>query len=254
MGKVVVDSIKVSNHNRQIDGLVYMPMESGIYPVVIFSHGYNGFKTDFDSTARFLAERGICAVTFAFCGGSTRDTSGMSTKDMTIFTEKDDLFAVISYVKELEFINEKQVFLFGGSQGGLVTALVVEDIPDEIRGMILLYPAFCIADDWNKKFPKKEDIPEEFELWDMKLGRVFFESIYGYDVFEHVGKYENPILVMHGEKDAIVSMSYMDKIKRAYKNVHLELFPLEGHGFSDEGTKKMTELLYDFVVMNCIED
>ncbi|MBQ8821377.1 MAG: alpha/beta hydrolase [Lachnospiraceae bacterium] len=247
MEKIIVSSIKISHHNRQIDGIFYQPKREGKYPIVIFSHGYNGHKSDFDYTARYLAERGICALSYTFCGGSTRDESGMLTTDMTLFTEIEDLQAVITYVKGLEQLDKDNIFTFGGSQGGLVTALTVDDMSEEIKGMILLYPAFCIADDWSKRFPNISDIPEEVELWGMKMGRDFFESIHGFDVFAHVGKYANSVLVMHGDQDPIVAMGYSERIAETYPKVRLEVFPGEGHGFTEEGTNRMTELLYEFL-------
>lgn len=250
MEKVIVNAIKISRHNRQIDGILYQPEGEGIYPIVIFSHGYNGHKSDFDSTARYLAERGICAISYTFCGGSTRDESGMPTTEMTLFTEKEDLQAVIAYAKSLKQVDEKNVFTFGGSQGGLVTALTVDDMAEEIKGMILLYPAFCIADNWNERFPKVSDIPEEIEFWGMKLGKGFFETIHDFDVFSHVGKYNRNVLVMHGDQDPIVAMGYSERIVETYPKVHLEVFPGEGHGFTEEGTQRMTELLYNFVKEN----
>lgn len=250
MGKILVNEIEIPGLNRRIDGILYLPEQEEKCPMVIFSHGYNGHKSDFDSTARYLAEKGIGAVSFTFCGGSTRDESGMPTTDMTLFTEKEDLLAVLTFVKNLEQADTENIFTFGGSQGGLVTALTVDNMSDEIKGMILLYPAFCIADNWNERFPRLEDIPEEKELWGMKLGRVFFESIHGLDVFAHVGNYKNNILVMHGDKDPIVAMGYSERIVETYPKVQLEVFPGEGHGFTEAGTQRMTELLYEFVKKN----
>ena len=250
MGKVCVESIKIVHQNRQVDGMMYAPQKQGVYPTVIFSHGYNGHKSDFDYTARYLAERDICAVTYTFCGGSTRDESGMPTTEMTLFTEKEDLQAVIAYVKCLECVDSRNIFSFGGSQGGLVTALTVDEMSEEIKGMILLYPAFCIADDWRKRFPNLSDIPEEIEFWEMRLGKVFFESIHDYDVFAHVGKYENSVLIMHGDRDQIVTIDYSNKIAEIYKKAHLKVFQEEGHGFSEAGTQRMTKMLYEFVMGN----
>lgn len=250
MENILVNAIKIAGTKREIDGILYLPKREEKCPMVIFSHGYNGHKSDFDSTARYLAERGIGAVSFTFCGGSTRDESGMPTTDMTLFTEKEDLLAVLAFVKNLEQTEKDNIFTFGGSQGGLVTALTVDDMSDEIKGMVLLYPAFCIADNWNERFPRLEDIPEEEELWGMKLGRVFFESIHGFDVFAHVGNYRNNILVMHGDQDPIVAMGYSERIVGSYLKVRLEVFSGEGHGFTEEGTRRMTELLYNFVQEN----
>lgn len=245
-----IQFVKISHNNRKVDGILYEPKGIDKYPIVIFSHGYNGYKTDFDSTAKYLVRKGIGAFSFTFCGGSTRDESGMATTEMTIFSEIEDLKAVISYVKNLSHVDSENIFTFGGSQGGLVTALTVDEMSDEIKGMVLLYPAFCIPENWTMRFPKKEDIPDEEMLWGMKLGRVFFETILGFDVYVHIGKFENPVLIMHGDKDTIVDKEFSQRVKQKFKNVRLEIFDGEGHGFSPEGTERMTQMLYDFIKEN----
>ena len=247
MQNIRVKAVRVSHHDRHVDAVLYMPEQRGVYPIVIFSHGYNGHKSDFDESARFLAERGTAAICYTFCGGSSRDESGMATTDMTLFTEKEDLQAVIMYAKSLEEVDVDNIFAFGASQGGLVTALTVDNMDEDIKGMILLFPAFCIADDWNKRFPRMEDIPEEQELWGMTMGRHFFETIHGMDVFEHVGKYKNDILVIHGDIDPVVELGYSRRLETIYENVRLEVFVGEGHGFTAEGNQKMTQMLYKFV-------
>ena len=250
MGEIVVNEIKVPFKAWQTDGILYLPKQEGKFPIVIFSHGYNGFKLDFDETARYLAKRGIASFCYTFCGGSTRDTSGMKTTDMTIFSEMENLEAVLAYVKQLKQVDAANIFTFGGSQGGLVTALVSDNKSEEIRGMMLLFPAFCIPDNWTERFPKKEQIPEKEELWGMTLGHDFFDTIHGYDVFAKVGNYKNNVLVMHGDQDPIVSLGYSERIEKTYEQVRLEVFKGEGHGFSPEGNQKMTELVYEFVCKN----
>ena len=156
----------------------------------------------------------------------------------------------MAYVKQLEQINVNHIFTFGGSQGGLVTALTCDEKSEEIRGMMLLFPAFCIPDNWTERYADKTEIPQELEFWGMKLGYDFFESIHGYDVFSKVGRYKNNVLVMHGDQDPIVALGYSERIEKTYENVRLEVFAGEGHGFSPEGTKVMTEMVYDFVKSN----
>ena len=250
MNEIEIREIKIPFRQWETDGILYLPKKEGKFPIVVFSHGYNGYKMDFDETAKYLAERGIASVCYTFCGGSTRDTSGMATTDMTIFSEMENLEAVLTYVKQLEQVDVNNIFTFGGSQGGLVTALTCDNRSDEIRGMMLLFPAFCIPDNWTERYADKADIPEENDFWGMKLGHVFFESIHGYDVFSHVGHYANNVLVMHGDQDPIVSLGYSERIEKTYKHVRLEVFEEEGHGFSPEGTRRMTEMVYDFVKAN----
>ena len=252
MYKVEIQDIKVPFCQWESDGILYLPKKEGKVPVVVFSHGYNGFKMDFDETAMYLAERGIAALCYTFCGGSTRDVSGMLTTDMTIFSEVENLEEVLAYTKRLEQVDPSNIFTFGGSQGGLVTALTCDNRSEEIRGMMLLYPAFCIPENWTDRYADKTDIPEELEFWGMKLGHGFFESIHGYDVFSKVGNYKNNVLVMHGDRDPIVAMGYSEKIADSYAHVRLEVFEGEGHGFSPEGSRVMTEMVYDFVINNIV--
>lgn len=250
MYEMEIREVKIAFKQWETDGLLYFPKRAGKFPVVVFSHGYNGFKMDFDETAKYLAERGIASLCYTFCGGSTRDASGMPTTEMTIFSEIENLKVVLDYVKQLEQVDADNVFTFGGSQGGLVTALTCDDRSEEIRGMMLLFPAFCIPENWTERYADKADIPTELDFWGMKLGHDFFESIHGYDVFSKVGKYKNNVLVMHGDQDPIVSLGYSEKIEKCYEHVVLEVFQGEGHGFSPEGNRIMTEMVYEFVATN----
>ena len=132
--------LKVPHNGRCSDIVFYKPDGVEKYPIIIFSHGYNGHKSDFDISAKYFAENGIGAVCHTFCGGSTRDESGFGTTNMTLFTEKEDLIAIINEVKNWEHTDK--IFLFGASQGGMVSAMTAEELEDDIDGLILLFPAF----------------------------------------------------------------------------------------------------------------
>ncbi len=247
-----VTQIKVSHHNRTIDGTFYKPEGNKMFPLVIFSHGYNGYKTDFDISARYFALNGIGAVCYTFCGGSVQDKSGFKTTDMTIFTEKQDLKAVIDEVQTWDYVDKNNLFLFGGSQGGLVSALAAEDRLQEIKGLILLYPALCIADNWNERYKNLEDIPDTEELWNMTLGRKFFETIHGFQVYEHIGKFLGRVFIIHGTEDRVVPFHYSVRAKEFYSHARLESFQGEGHGFSEEGNRRM-EAMTMYFIHECIE-
>lgn len=248
-----VTQIKITHHNRTVDGTFYRPEGNKIFPLVIFSHGYNGYKTDFDISARYFASNGIGAVCYTFCGGSVQDQSGFKTTDMTIFTEKQDLEAVIDEVQTWDCIDKSNLFLFGGSQGGLVSALVAEDRFQEVKGLILLYPALCIADNWNERYKNLKDIPDTKELWNMTLGRKFFETIHGFEVYEHIGKFTERVLIIHGTEDRIVPFHYSVQAKEFYSHARLESFQGEGHGFSEEGNRRM-EAMTMYFIHECIEE
>lgn len=106
------------------------------YSMVILSHGFNGNGDDFSEYAAALVKNGIGACIFNFCGGSLRSKSDLSTTDMTVFTEKEDLLAVIDFIEKQPAT--QSIFLFGASMGELVSALCAQECADKIQGMILI--------------------------------------------------------------------------------------------------------------------
>lgn len=243
----------IPHHGREVSGRLTLPEKEGNYPFVIFSHEYNGSKNDFEIMADSLAQQEIASFCYDFCGGSVQDKSSLATTEMTIFTEKEDLLAVVDALSEKEELDSKNLFLFGGSQGGLVSALTAEEIKDKVRGLVLLFPALCIAENWNERFPEIEDIPDTQELWGMTLGRIFFESIHGFEVYSHIGTFDKNVFVMHGDKDPVVSVEYSERLKTIYKNIEIEVFQGEGHGFTEEGNKRAAILLTNFVKKNILK-
>ena len=238
---------KLPENGRKLYGVMIEPEGEGKFPTVIFSHGYNGSGWDFLWLGEYLAKQGVAALCYDFCGGSVNSRSSMATTDMTIFTEKEDLHSVIQFVKESRAVDEKNIFLFGCSQGGLVSTLAAEEAKDDVRGLLLLFPAMCIADDWNKRFPEEKEIPAVQEFWGMNLGKKFFATLRGFDVYQQIGGYGRSVRVIYGEDDPIVSLDYMERLKTVYKDVELYIFKGEGHGFSEEGNRRMAELTLEFV-------
>ncbi len=190
--------VKIKHNGREIHGVSYMPDSKEKCPVVIFSHGFNGINEDFAMNCEYLARNGIGGICFDFCGGSVNSKSDLKTDEMTIFTEKEDLSAVIDTIKEWENVDGDNIFLFGGSMGGLVSALVADEYAEDIKGLLLLFPALGIADEWNKRFPTLASIPDTYELWGGRLGRTFFESIHDYNVFDPIGAFNKNVLIFHG--------------------------------------------------------
>ena len=231
----------VAHDGRTTSGVKYFPA-CGRFPVVVFAHGYNGEARDFAPFAEFLAKNGIGAVIFTFSGGSTRDESGFLTTDMTLSTEQEDLVAVMGEAQKMA--GAEALFLFGGSQGGFVSALVAEQHGEEIAGLMLLYPAFCIPDDWRRRFCGQE-IPETLELWGMTLGKGYFQEACALSPLWY--SYKGPVLILHGDEDQIVALSYSEKAAEKYGRAELEVFAGEGHGFSEAGMHRVEGMALSFV-------
>lgn len=242
--KVIVEELIIKEGEKEIYGKVYKPTKEGKYPAIILSHGYNGCNTDFAKECRYYAENGYVAYAYDFCGGSTKSKSSGKSTDMTVFTEKSDLITVFNYIKNMDIVNKEEIFLFGGSQGGFVTTLACEELKSEVKAMVLYYPALNIPDDWRNNFKTTEEIPDTYDFWGLKLGKNFFTSLRDFYTFDNIGSYDKNVLIIHGDKDVIVSTVYSEQAKSKYPNLELVILPGEGHGFTPSGgTLAMNKVL-----------
>lgn len=241
----LMTELKIAHHGRTTDTALFLPEGASACPAVILSHGYNSCMTDLYSACEYFSSRGIAAAAFNFCGGGLRDKSGFPTTSMTLSTEKEDLLAVYDYVSGNERVD--RVFLFGSSQGGMISALAAEVLRDKISGLMLQFPALCIPDDWSRKYPVGSDIPDVVDMWGMNLGRGFISEARSMDLSQAVGSYSGYVMIMHGDSDDIVPLRYSEWAAEAYKHARLEVFPGEGHGFSEQNNLRMNEMCLEFI-------
>ena len=247
MEKIVTEELIIKKNDQEIYGKIYYPEKDGKHPAIICSHGYNGTNSDFVQECTYFAQNGYVAYAYDFCGGSVNSKSSGKPADMTVFTEKEDLLAVFNYIQNLENVDSSQIFLFGGSQGGFVTALAAEELMDKVKGMVLYFPALNIPDDWRRTYPDKDKIPGITDFWGLTLGKEFFLSIHDFYTFDNIGSYPNNVLIIYGNKYNLIPYNTMLEAKKAYNNAQLIILENEGHGFSPSGGKKAREMVLDFL-------
>ena len=233
---------------NRIYGVVYIPQGAGDkMPAVIFSHGFGGTHAVGSTYAEALAEKGYVVYCFDFCGGSPGSRSDGSTLEMSLFTEQADLEAVISMVQQLDYVDSNNLFLMGSSQGGAVSAITGAAHPDEIRGMVLLYPAFVMVDEANSLFESVQQIPETYYFMWMNVGRVYFEPLLDYDIYGAIAAYDRDVLLIHGDADSIVPLEYSQRALQAYPSAELEVIPGAGHGFYGEDAQQAIAYMLDYL-------
>ena len=229
-----------------IVGDIFLP-EKLPAPAVVFSHGFGGTRKSFYPDCRLLAEKGAAAVCFDFRGGSPRSDSGNDTENMTVFTEKEDLFAVIDALARDSRIKADTLFLFGESQGGLVSVLAAKKRQEQLGGVCLLYPALCIPDDWSRAFPEGTPVPPVQEFWGFPLGRGYVEEARKTDAWAALETLTLPLLLLHGDADAVVPVAYSRRAARSRAQAALVEYPGEGHGFSPQARQNAVCRLLAFV-------
>lgn len=228
-----VSEIIIEHNGDRIYGIASVPPVAK-KKVAIISHGFNGThhfgRTYFD----LLNSMGYIVYTFDSPDASLKGRSGNDTKKMSIFRQVESLKAVVKHFQQMPDVDKNNIVLIGESQGGLVSAMAGADLGNEISKLILVFPAFCIPDNWNSRYPKTSDIPEVTSLWNVPLGRQFFMELRKYDVYKHITKYTGPVQIIHGSKDDVVPLSYSERAMKEYKDAHLGVIPGAKHGFNKE--------------------
>ena len=116
----------------------------------------------------------------------------------------------------------------------------------KINSILLIYPALCIPDDALNLFPTVADIPEEYDMMNMKIGRAYYEPVLNYDIYRDIMRYRGDVLILHGTEDSLVKPEYSALASNFYKNCELHLLVGAGHGFR---TPEMAGF-YHFYVQN----
>lgn len=243
-----VKEIWCENNGKKIYGQAYIPKADGKSPLVITSHGLGANHESGASYAKKYAPKGFAVYTFDFCGGSNdnnENRSDGSTLEMSVMTEVSDLEAVLDAAKTWDFADTSRIYLQGGSQGGLVTAITGVKHQDEIAGMILLYPAFGMVDFVRMYDPN--DLADEIRVASMTVGKNFVTDLRDYDVRDDLSSFTKPVLILQGSADDIV----LPEVTKAAADLlpDAEYHIIEGaeHGFSGEYHDKATQLATDFL-------
>lgn len=263
-----VDSVELWSQRdaNKIYGMMYYnPVTSKKQPAVILSHSSSLTHEAMSGYAYAIAKMGYAAYCFDFCGSSDKSKSDGTTDDMTVFTEVEDLRAVVKTIKSLGYVETSEVYLLGSSQGGLVSALLADECPDEFAGMILFYPAFNIPE-LVKMFSGFGDWGNMGDWGDfgnfggmMSMSEKYIESIKDFDVWSHIGKFSKPVCIIHGTSDMIVPISNSEKAIALYSSAILNKIEGANHGFNAANLGSMGSMMgasadYDSQVMPIVQD
>ena len=243
------------NNGQEIYGVVYQPEIEEKVPLVIFAHELGASYTSGIPYAEALASQGVAAYTFDFRGGSANSRSEGRTTEMSVMTEADDIRAVIDEAKEWNFVDQDKIVIIGASQGGAATAVYAAENNNDLKGIILLYPAFVIYDDIHQQFQSLDEVPEKFNYqgW-IRVGKNYISDAWDYNFYDDMEKFDKPVLILHGDRDGIVDLSYSQEASECYQDAELHVMNGAGHGFYESSFDEAITLINAYLEkMNIIE-
>ncbi len=229
--------------------------------VIIFSHGFKGFKDwgPFNKVAEYFAGNGFVFVKFNFSYNGTSIDSPSDFVDLDAFgnnnfsKELDDLELVIDWV-ENQF-SDFSITLFGHSRGGAISILKsVED--DRISNLI----SWACPADLLAKLP----VYEKSEKWretnvayiyngrtkqNMPLYYQFYEDCIQnkerLNIKNAVSNMQVPHLHIHGDADPTVLIEEAHNIKSWNPKTHLHIVKRANHVFGGCHPYNLTEFPID---------
>ena len=205
------------------------------YPLIIYAHGADShYDADF-TTLKSLALSGIAAYAFDFYGWSEKSTGpkkgnwfkGTSREDddayqNQVLDQVNQLNNVIEKWKTYDFIDTDNIFLLGSSMGGATVATSSITHNEDIRSIILQYPAINLNPD---------------ALIDGAT----------YDV----NKYTGDILILTGSKDKITPLPLVTGLFEHYNkyktHATMKVYDGQPHVFDGNHKTIAAKDIYDFI-------
>lgn len=215
------EQIAIASPAGRIAASFHYP-ESGIDSagaVVIMLHGLGGNRHEhngiFTRMASRLAESGLMAVRFDFCGNGESDRS---SEFMTLDSMLADIESVIAYSKTLLKRDQVDIYVLGLSLGGLLAALTASKYPN-VKAAVLWEPPFNLVATLKRLYGPlsfdKVRIRGYLQAGLLKLNADFIQQFEALDTNSICGLVSQPVLLVQGTADQVVTVGDADKWNEA---------------------------------------
>ena len=253
-GRVV--PITITRHkNTPIDGSAEL---------LLYGYGSYGHSMSptFSSTRLSLIKRNIIWATAHIRGGMER---GMKWwKESKLLNKKNtfkDYIACAKFLIEKKYTSKKKIIGMGGSAGGLLMGVVVNEEPDLFLGVIMAVP-FVDSLTTNLDHSLPLTIGEFDEFGNAKDNKKHFDYIYSYAPYNNIKKTDYPnILITTSLSDNRVlfdePLKFTAKLREYKTDNNLLLLKTEmeaGHGGKSGRDGAIEEIALDYSFILKITD
>lgn len=219
----------------------HQPTDSRPAIVFFFGGGWkNGSPTQFEQQCRYLASRGMVAITADYRVASRQGVKAVEC----VRDAKSAIRWVRSHAKELG-IDARRIAAGGGSAGGHLAACtgVISEFDEEKEdasvssrpdAMVLFNPAVSFDAALAGDDRRAAGLPERLGVEPEKLSPA-----------HHIHPGLPPALVLIGTKDFLIegNRQFVDRMKAAGNRCDLDLYEDREHGFFNYGRKGSADFL-----------
>lgn len=222
-------------------------------PVVIFVHGFKGFKDwgHFNLLADYFAQQGFVFVKLNLShNGTTPESEDLV--DMEAFgqnnfsIELDDLDTLLNFLCSEQKIlpavelNREKLFLIGHSRGGgLVILKAAED--SQVKAVAGWAPVSSLAMRWPDEVLANWQKTGVHYVYNSRIKQnmpLYYQFVENYQANEHrlnipaaVAGLKQPLLIIHAEDDETLPIDMAHELKKNQPNTELIILPQGGHTF-----------------------
>ena len=161
---------------------------------------------------------------------------------MTVLSEAEDLQTVIREILKQPYVDRDAFFLMGESMGGFVSAYGAALHQDLLKGLILWYPAFVIPDDSRARYDRNDNT-----CMGHILSPDYNRTAMDIDIYDPMPDFRKPVLIIHGDQDPVVPLSYSERADMLYPESRLVIIKGAGHGFDGEDSCRAGAISAEFV-------
>jgi pimeloyl-ACP methyl ester carboxylesterase len=245
------------SRNIQVEGSTGRPILLDVYthkatkpqPLVIFCHGFKGFKDwgGWDLVGREFAKSGFIFIKFNFShnGSTTEDPLNFGDLDAfgqnTFSKELYDVERVITWATEnLAEKMTDEIDLIGHSRGGGIA--ILQAARDERISKLATWAAVNdfgyawnegLVDNWRKKeviYAENKRTNQLMPLY-FSLYEDFNTHREELSIEKAVRSLQKPFIAIHGTEDESVSFDHAMQMKKWNINLKLDLIPQGNHVF-----------------------
>ncbi len=203
-------------------------------PLCIVIHGFTGHMEEphILAVSEALRDCGIATLRVEMYGHGKSDGE---FRNHTLYKWVTNALAVVDYAKTLDFVTD--LYITGHSQGGLLTMLIAGMRTDDFKAVMPLSPAWMIPDGARAgnmlgiPYDPKH-IPDELSNGMLRLSGNYIRVAQTIHPEDEIARYEGPVLLIQGDQDEAVPLSYAKKAAELYKNAKLVIIPGDDHCYT----------------------
>jgi len=252
--QILKNHIVERNKKKPILMDAFYSKEKTNQPIVIFCHGYKGFKDwgAWNIMAKEIAKSGCCVIKFNFSHNGGTIENPIDFPDLEAFgqnnytKELDDLNDVINwaqnYFKDKPLININDICLIGHSRGGGISIIKASE-DNRITKLITLASisdfekrTATVGDlkEWKEKGVKyvlngrtKQQMPHYYQLYE-----DFMANKDRLNIQSATEKLTIPQLIIHGDNDTSINIKEAEELHQWNPKSKLKIIKGANHVFN----------------------